>query len=199
LIRLEELRPKGLPAGAGISSENLAHRIAIRYPSDEGLADGVFIWRRETDRALVALLGGRLFPGVHDRARFDVRESGGGLSYDVRSHHGDSDVALRVRSVDEWEPTRLFRAFDDVRSFFERGDCGFSCSLKGDSLEGIRLRSLAWDMSPLAVDEVHSAFYSDRERFPSGSIGLDGAVLMRGVPHEWHELADVPEMATVLR
>jgi hypothetical protein len=30
----------------------------------------------------------------------------------------------------------------------------------------------------------------------AGSAVLDGAVLMRGVPHEWHELTDVPELAT---
>lgn len=52
-------------------------------------------------------------------------------------------------------------------------------------------------MEPLAVERVQSTFYEDRERFPEGSIGLDGAVLMRGIPHEWHELDDVPELAGV--
>jgi hypothetical protein len=43
---------------------------------------------------------------------------------------------------------------------------------------------------------VRAAFYADTTRFPAGSAVLDGAVLMRGIPHEWHELADVPELAT---
>jgi hypothetical protein len=30
-----------------------------------------------------------------------------------------------------------------------------------------------------------------------GIIALDGAVLMRGIPHEWHELRDIPELADV--
>jgi hypothetical protein len=64
LIGIERLRPKGLPSWLGLTSENMAHRIAIRYPTSTGMSDGVFIWRRDTDQCLVSLLGGRLFPGV---------------------------------------------------------------------------------------------------------------------------------------
>jgi len=196
LIRLERLRPKGLPAAVGLASENMAHRIAIRYPTPAGTSDGVFIWRRDTDQALVSLLGGRLFPGVHGRAAFGVTEGDASLAMDVSTERGEADVTLRVRAAREWSSTPLFPTFDDVAEFFRRGDCGFSCSLHQDRLEGMRLKTLVWKMEPLAVDDVRAAFYADRARFPAGSAVLDGAVLMRGVPHEWHELADVPELAT---
>jgi hypothetical protein len=196
LIRLERLRPKGLPAALGVASENMAHRIAIRYPAPDGPTDGVFIWRRDTDQALVSLLGGRVFPGVHGRAAFEVTEGDGALAMDVSTERGEADVALRARAAAAWRPTTLFPAFDDVVEFFRRGDCGFSCSLRRDRLEGMRLKTLVWKMEPLAVDEVRAAFYADTARFPAGSAVLDGAVLMRGIPHEWHELADVPELAT---
>lgn len=198
LIRLEQLRPKGIPAGLGASSENMAHRIAIRYPAQDGLRDGVFIWRRETDRALVKLLGGRLFPGVHGRARFRVSEDPDRLTYRVQSEDGDARVELDVRVADEWRPTKLFPTFEEVVRFFERGDCGYSCSLREDRLEGMRLRSLEWHMIPLSVQKVESTFYENPDRFPPASIGLDGAVLMRGVPHEWHGLNEIPELATAL-
>src|SRR5205085_6425976 len=58
LIRLEHLRPKHIPSAVGISSENMAHRIAIRYRphgEDELRAGGV-VWRRQTDRGMVKLL-----------------------------------------------------------------------------------------------------------------------------------------------
>jgi hypothetical protein len=115
---------------------------------------------------------------------------------DVRTEHGEADVSLRVRAADGWRPTALFPTFDAVVEFFRRGDCGFSCSLHADRLEGMRLKTLAWKMEPLAVDEVRAAFYTDTTRFPKGGAILDGAVVMRGIPHEWHELADVPELAT---
>jgi hypothetical protein len=197
LIRLERLRPKHLPAAVGVSAENMAHRIAIRYPGPDGVRDGVFIFRRETDRGLVTALGGRLFPGVHSRARFDVDDRADRLEYTVETEAGEADVHLRVRVVDAWRPSALFAAFDDVRSFFAKGDCGFSCTLRGDELEGMQLRTTTWEMSPLEVETVGSTFYDDRARFPAGSIGLDGAVLMRGIQHEWHELRDIPELADV--
>jgi len=196
LIRLERLRPKGLPAAVGFTSENMAHRIAIRYPTPDGPSDGVFIWRRDTDQALVSLLGGRLFPGVRGRATFAVTEDDLSLAMDVRTEGGEADVTLRVRAAAEWRSTPLFPTFDAVTEFFRRGDCGFSCSLHQDRLEGMRLKTLVWKMEPLAVDDVRAAFYADTRRFPRGSAVLDGAVLMRGIPHEWHELGDVPELAT---
>src|SRR4051794_23051378 len=72
LIGMEHLRPKGLPSVLGMSSENMAHRVAIRCPTAAGLHDGVFVWRRDTDHCLSTLLGGRLFPGVQHGAGFAV-------------------------------------------------------------------------------------------------------------------------------
>ena len=44
LIRLEEIRPGGLPALLGVSSENAAHRIAVEWDEpSEGTSEGVFI------------------------------------------------------------------------------------------------------------------------------------------------------------
>ncbi|MEA2522442.1 MAG: hypothetical protein QOI81_2088, partial [Actinomycetota bacterium] len=110
LIRLEHLRPKHMPSSIGISSENMAHRIAIHYrPKDEDeLRDGVFVWRRQTDRSMVKLLGGRLFPGVHGRSKFDVEEKDNGLDYHVTGEGRAANVELSVHSVDAWPGSRLF-------------------------------------------------------------------------------------------
>ncbi|MGB0371419.1 MAG: DUF2071 domain-containing protein [Opitutales bacterium] len=37
LIRIEKLRPKGLPAMIGVSSENSAHRNAVTLKNDSGV------------------------------------------------------------------------------------------------------------------------------------------------------------------
>jgi len=83
LIRMERLRPQGVPSAFGLSSENMAHRVAIRYPGKDGMRPGVFIWSRETDQRWVELLGGRLFPGVHRHARFQVDEGEDRLAMEV--------------------------------------------------------------------------------------------------------------------
>jgi Uncharacterized conserved protein (COG2071) len=196
LIRLENLRPHGVPAALGLSSENMAHRVAIRYPTREGMRPGVFIWRRETDQRMVELLGGRLFPGVHHHARFEVREDENKLAMDVSSADGKTDVSFSARISAEWRGTPTFATFDEVSEFFRKGDCGFSCSLRGDELEGLQLKTLNWAMVPMEVESQRCPFYSDSPQFPAGSVEFNCGLLMRGLPHEWHQITDVPELAT---
>jgi len=196
LIRLEQLRPKGLPKIVGVSSENMAHRIAIRFPTEEGMKPGVFIWRRETDQKLVQMLGGRAFPGVHSAAQFHVSENAGQLTMEVRTEGGQTDVAFAAKYGTDWRPTPAFSDFPEVSEFFKMGDCGFSCSLRGDELEGMQLRTLRWEMSPLEVQLKHCVFFANNARFPSATVEFDCGLLMRGLPHEWHELNSVPEFAS---
>jgi hypothetical protein len=42
LIRLEEIRPKRFPRMLGLSSENAAHRIAVRWEDSTGAHEGVY-------------------------------------------------------------------------------------------------------------------------------------------------------------
>ena len=49
---------------------------------------GEFIPRRDTSSALNTMVGGRLFPGMHHRARFDVPENGDHVAVDLRSLDG---------------------------------------------------------------------------------------------------------------
>ena len=70
LIRLEKIRPEGLPEFLGISSENAAHRVAVEWTDPAGeLREAVYIWRRDTGSWLGRLAGGRLFPGEHHAAK----------------------------------------------------------------------------------------------------------------------------------
>ena len=52
LIRLKEIRPKGLPKYLGISSENGAHRIAVEWIENGEKKEGVYIPRRDTSSKL---------------------------------------------------------------------------------------------------------------------------------------------------
>jgi hypothetical protein len=196
LIRLVKLRPRGVPSALGISCENMAHRVAIRYPASDGMRTGVFVWRRETDQKLVELLGGRLFPGVHHYANFQVRENENGLAMDVTNTTGESNVSFSARVCGAWRRSPSFDTFDEASDFFRKGDCGFSCSMRGDKLEGLQLKMLTWAMVPMEVESHHCAFFADSVRFPRGSIEFDCGLLMRGLPHEWHQLTDIPELAT---
>lgn len=188
LIHLTQLRPKGLPTAIGLSSENMAHRFAVTYPVGNIRQSGVFVRRRETDQRLVALLGGRMFPGVQHPASFAIEDTGDCIEMDIKTEQGASDVALKVSPLAEWTPTPLFATFEESSAFFESGDCGFSCGLHEETLEGMQLKTEFWKASPLQIDRLHSAFFENPALFPPGSATFDSALLMRGIPHEWHEL-----------
>jgi hypothetical protein len=68
LIRLAELRPRGLPRRLGMRSENAAHRIAVEWDAPDGTtASGVWIPRRHTGATFNALAGGRLLRAITTR------------------------------------------------------------------------------------------------------------------------------------
>ena len=189
LIALEKLRPKCLPAAFGFSSENMAHRIAVRFSTENGWREGVYIWRRETDHPFVHRFGGRLFPGVHGSAAFTISDNEGGLAMCVKTRRTDADVSFEAKPS-AFQRGALFETFEDLSGFFQKGDCGFSCALGGE-LEGMQLKTLRWQMSPLNVRTVRASFFEDTARFPRGSVVFDCGVLMRDIPHEWHELSDL--------
>src|SRR6266478_6527903 len=76
LIRLSAVRPRFVPAALRIASENAAHRIAVEWEDGGVTRHGVYIPRRGSSSRLNRLLGGRLFPGIHNAARFEVLENG---------------------------------------------------------------------------------------------------------------------------
>ena len=105
-----------------------------------------------------------------------------------------ADVDFEGSYETEWQPDSVFPTFDRAVEFFRRGECGFSCSLQSGRLDGLRLKTLRWEMSTLRTKRLYSAFFQDEERFSSKAIHFDCALLMRGIPHEWHEISDVPEL-----
>src|SRR5882672_856896 len=72
LIRLKKIRPIGFPSLISLSSENGAHRIAVEWQEKGETKEGVFIPRRDTSSLINSLVGGRIFPGRHYHANFDV-------------------------------------------------------------------------------------------------------------------------------
>lgn len=196
LVRLEQLRPKNMPAFVGLSSENMAHRIAIEYAAESGYHPGVYIWRRETDQKLMQALGGRIFPGVHHAATFDVVEDSESISMNVHTNDGLCDVHFSAQQS-PWAATHSFTTLQAASDFFAKGDCGFSCSLQGDALEGMRLKTIDWSVEHLTPEFIQSSFFFDANRFPEGSVEFDCGLIMRGLRHEWHELKEIPDLMPV--
>lgn len=192
LIRLEQIRPRWLPQFCGISSENAAHRIAVVWDEPGGESrEGVFIPRRDTGSWLNHVAGGRIFPGEHHLADFAVTNGGSRISMSVRARDGDMCVQLHAHEADSLPESSCFASLAESSAFFEGGSVGYSVTHDCCRLDGIRLQTDGWLVSPLAVEHVESSFFANEAVFPPGSVTFDHALIMRDIGHRWHEVSDM--------
>lgn len=194
LIRLRGIRPSFLPAWAGLGSENAAHRFAVAWDGPTGEQTGVYIPRRDTSSRLNVLAGGRLFPGIHHLAHFAINE--GADVIDITMHSRDDTVNLRVagKRAAALPATSVFGDIACASKFFAGGSLGWSATADPTVHQGLELRCERWAVEALAVDEARSGFFDDPGRFPSGTIALDHALLMRDIAHSWHARGNLRAM-----
>jgi hypothetical protein len=186
LIRLEAIRPRGVPAPIGLASENAAHRIAVEWDEGGVTREGVYIPRRDTGSRANVLAGGRVFPGVHNHARFTTHEANDQITIDLASDDGTVRVQVAGRVADALPAESVFASLQEASAYFEGGSLGYSATRDPRRFDGLELRSRFWRVEPFAVESVASSFFEDPARFPPGSATFDCALLMRGIPHEWH-------------
>jgi len=192
LIRLEAIRPRLVPAFVGISSENAAHRVAVLWETDTGeKKEGVFIPRRDTGSLMNHFAGGRVFPGEHHRAIFNVHEDGENIDFQMRSLDGVVSVKVSGTIGGGIPQSSCFSTLETASRFFEPGSLGYSVTDEPGRLDGIQLLTKVWQVEALKVKKVHSSYFSDPIRFPPGSVEFDCALLMRNLEHEWHSAQDL--------
>jgi hypothetical protein len=186
LIRLKNIKPKGFPDFIGISSENAAHRFAVEWDESGVIKEGVYIPRRDTSSVLNAMAGGRVFPGKHYRAKFDVQESNG--EYNISFISSDTaSISLKAKEALSFPTTSVFSDLDDASCFFEKGSLGYSPDK--NRFDGMLLSAYNWKVSPLEVTDVQSSFFNDETFFPKGSVTFDNALLMKNIEHDWRSVA----------
>jgi hypothetical protein len=197
LIRLKKIRPKGLPDLISLSSENGAHRIAVEWVENGEIREGVFIPRRDTSSKINSFVGGKIFPGRHYHAEFNVKEANGHYDVAFRSSDGTT-IEINAHKTNHFDPNSIFKTIENASEFFQRGAVGYSPS--GKKFEGLELKTYNWKVEPLTVSNVQSSFFEDETVFPKGSIHFDNALLMTQVEHEWHSVEQkliIPNVVTI--
>jgi hypothetical protein len=177
-----------VPAGFGLRSENAAHRIAVEWDGQDGYHAGVYIPRRDSQSVLNVMAAGRLFPGQHHLARFDVRESAHDLHVAFTSMDGTAHGSVDVRVVPRLHGSALFADVQQASDFFRQGSAGYSAARDPHRLDGVQLEADRWRVEPVDARAVRSSFFDDPRRFPPGSAILDCALLMRDIPVTWSAL-----------
>jgi hypothetical protein len=189
---LEQIRPAHLPRFMGLSSENAAHRIAVVWEDGQGEPrEGVFIPRRDSDSVLNQLAGGRVFPGEHHAAHFQVTSVGDEINLAMKSTDGEVAVQLQGRVVEKLPKESRFATLEEASKFFEPGSLGYSVTGDATRLDGLALKTKTWRVEALEVAKVFSSYFADEAKFPKGSVNFDCALLMRDIEHEWHSAPDL--------
>lgn len=182
LIRLKDIKPKGFPDFVGVNSENGAHRIAVEWDEDGETKSGVYIPRRDTSLKLNTFVGGRIFPGKHYFAKFNIEEQNGNYHIDFRSSD-DTETVIDASETTVFNVQSIFETLENASAFFESGDLGYSPN--NDQFDGLRLKAYNWEVKPLEVSNLKSSFFENEEIFPKGSVTFDNALLMSNIEHEW--------------
>ncbi|GIG00280.1 DUF2071 domain-containing protein [Catellatospora citrea] len=197
LIRLAGTRLPGMPHVTGLpATENGAHRLAVEWDTADGVRGGVFIPRRDSHSRTTVALGGRLYPGWHHRSVFTVAETDTDLRVSFRSTDDETSVDVHARITDHLTGSTLFADLDEAARFFRTGADGYSVSRRPGVHEGLRLVSSRWDVEPAQVLHARSSFYDDRRLFPTGTVELDGALVMRHLPVTWQALPPLERKGT---
>ncbi|WP_343303520.1 DUF2071 domain-containing protein [Chitinophaga niabensis] len=178
LIRLKNIKPKGLPDFLGIASENGAHRIAVEWDEEGKTKEGVYVPRRDTSSRLNAFAGGRIFPGKHYLARFNVKEANGAYHVDFTSSD-HTKISIDAKTTDLFPSGSIFQTLENASNFFKNGSLGYSPN-GNNKFEGLKLQIREWKVQPLEVLNVHSSFFENK------SVQFDNALLMTKIEHEWH-------------
>jgi hypothetical protein len=192
LIRLSDIRPKGIPSNVGLASENGAHRIAVEWLENDEMKEGVYVPRRDTSSRLNSLAGGRVFPGVHHLADFKVSEGKGQYNIAFKSEDG-TFLEISAKETNNWNDHSVFKDCDCASDFFKQGTVGYSPDKVGDAFDGLELRTKKWEVLPLTVNKVRSSFFENESIFPKGTIIFDNALLMKNIDHEWHSRRKIPQ------
>jgi hypothetical protein len=188
LIRLGDMRPLRFPRRMGLTSENAAHRVAVEWDTPTGTQTGVYIPRRDSNSWVNIALGGRIYPGEHHWARFQVEETDQHVRVAYTARDGSAQVDVSVHLSEQLNGSRLFADLAAASAFFEAGAVGYSATRRPQRFDGLKLKTFAWQIEPAVVDHAHSSFFEDLTRFPAGAAELDSALLMRSVPVVWEPL-----------
>jgi len=156
LLEVEAIRPAGVPAVVGQKLRAVAHRISVEWDDASGATEvGVYVPVRHADSRLAVALGGRWFPGVHERARIEVSAS----KFDLRwlsEPLAAKGSGLRVAvAVPGDAPTNS--ALDEVGATCLGASIGVSPDRRG-RLEAAHMDPSHRDARAVTVEELDSGF-----------------------------------------
>lgn len=139
LLAIDSARPWPAPAAVGKTVRAAAHRISAEItPSSGEVTRSVYVPGRHTDGLLPVLAGGRIVPGVHERAWIDLSVSDEAVSWDVRGRSASHDGGgFNIRVVAD--RTNAREATSEIADIVIGTELGLSPGHRPDAIESAEL------------------------------------------------------------
>jgi len=188
LLEIEAIRPAGLPAVVNQRLRAVAHRISVEWDDESGATvAGVYVPVRHTDSRLAVALGGRWFPGLHERARIEVPASESDLRW-WRDPFDSVGLGLRV-AASVLAAAKAGAVCDQAGGTCLGASVGVSPDRRGQ-LEAARMDPSHRDARAVTIEKVESGFIDSFR-----TARLSTSYLMRDVEVAWTR-APAPAMAS---
>jgi hypothetical protein len=178
-VRLQQLRPVGIPAPIGLSSENLAVRIAIEW--DGGT--GALIFRRDTASRLLAFTAARSNFGHHHLGTFHAHDDGRTTRISASGFADGHTHDTAVSSIElAPNPESVFANLSAADAFFSGCSRGYSPGRTPGTFVGLCLHLHQWNFQQVRILSAHSSLI---DSLFQGRAVLDSAFIMRNLRHTW--------------
>ena len=179
MLDIADIRPMGMPAAVGLELKAAAHRISVEWDDPDAAqpVTGVFVPVRHSPSRAARMMGGRLFPGVHERAVIASDLDGEDLRWTVKAANGDGafdmTVTARVPNIDATDPSEI------AGMTCIGATLGLSPDRRG-RLETARMTPDVGRARPVEITELRSSFVSG-----FGSAQAATSYLMTDVDVAW--------------
>lgn len=179
-VKVNKLRPKGLPSFMGQNFYLVGHRFFVQYVTQERKRlRGLYILKSQTDRKQMTILGNALTHYKYEliNIKSAVKENSieiyKGAYETIKVQRGNSDSDLPENSV--------FNTWKEARRF--AGPLPFTFSaLKNKKVLIVEGKRANWTPVPLKVEELNLDF--SEYPFMRYAI-LSNAFIVENIPYEW--------------
>ena len=86
-------------------------------------------------------------------------------SADMRAADEGAQVDVIGHVAQDLPEDSIFRTVNNASSFFEPGALGYSVTADARRLDGVLLKTHSWAVTPLAIEEASSSYFSDEALF----------------------------------
>ncbi len=178
-ISLRSIRPPGVPTRVGLSTDNVAQRIAVR-DADTG-ERGVYVARRDTSSRIAASLAATIFPARLGHSQVTVIDDVERVNLVSRPNRPGAELDLVVSAADGLGADSVFDGVDTAANWLR--DAAVGWTFEGDRVERVTLDTGRWPVTPLRIEHVRSQWHHDRFR---ASLEFDHALIVRDLHARWH-------------